>query len=338
MAYTLKTNIADKTNYGNKRSVSNIKYIVIHFTANDGDTDEGNGKYFDTANRKASAHYFVDDDSATISVPDNYVAWSVGGSRYSNYKQTGGAKLYKICTNSNSISIEMCDSLRNGVVMATEKTMQNTAELIKSLMTKYNIPISNVIRHFDVTGKYCPAYFIDQSAWNNFKSRLGQDYSTIQSTVTTPSKTPTTPQVDQSAVVRNVQTWIKTYTGLNLAITGVVDKDTKVAMNIALQKALNEIIAVYNQSHNPDLKLLSTDGDIGTNSKTMISKFGLIKFGSSGNLVKVYEAYLYLRGLNPQEFSGKFTASVKTTTNSFQATFCKPDAIVGSNTWSHVVF
>ena len=114
MAYILKTNYADKSNYGSYRNVSKIKYIVIHYTANDGDTDEANAKYFKKANRKASAHYFVDDDSVTISVPDTYVAWSVGGSRYSNYKTTGGAKYYKIATNTNTLNIEMCDTIKNG--------------------------------------------------------------------------------------------------------------------------------------------------------------------------------------------------------------------------------
>ena len=40
MAYTLKTNIANKKNYGGKRNTSSIKYIVIHYTGNDGDSDE----------------------------------------------------------------------------------------------------------------------------------------------------------------------------------------------------------------------------------------------------------------------------------------------------------
>ncbi len=187
MGYVLKTNLANKSNYGNKRATGAIKYIVVHYTANDGDTDEGNANYFNSANRNASAHYFVDDDSATLSVPEDYVAWSVGGKRYSNYKSTGGAKLYKICTNNNSISIEMCDALKNGTIMATEKTMQNTAELIKSLMVKYNIPISNVVRHFDVTGKSCPAYFVNATAWNVFKERI-----TGISITTTPKPTVTT--------------------------------------------------------------------------------------------------------------------------------------------------
>ena len=46
MAYTLKVNYADKSNYGSARSTSKIKYIVWHYTANDGDTDEANAKYF----------------------------------------------------------------------------------------------------------------------------------------------------------------------------------------------------------------------------------------------------------------------------------------------------
>ena len=42
----IKTNIANKGNYGIVRATSAIKYLVIHYTANDGDTDENNGKYF----------------------------------------------------------------------------------------------------------------------------------------------------------------------------------------------------------------------------------------------------------------------------------------------------
>lgn len=50
---------ANPKNYGGKRSLSSIKYIVIHYTVNDGDTDEANAKYFHNNVVKASAHYFV---------------------------------------------------------------------------------------------------------------------------------------------------------------------------------------------------------------------------------------------------------------------------------------
>lgn len=185
--YTLKTNLADKSNYGSSRSTSSIKYIVWHYTANDGDTDEANGKYFNSPNRNASAHYFVDDDSVTQSVPDNYVAWSVGGNRYSNYKTTGGAKLYGIAKNANTLNIELCDTQKNGIYNISDKTLANAIALTKDLMKKYNIPIENVIRHFDVTGKSCPAYYVDNNKWNEVKNK-------IQKTSNTSSSAPTTPQ------------------------------------------------------------------------------------------------------------------------------------------------
>lgn len=187
MSYTIKINYADKSNYGSYRATSKIKYIVWHYTANDGDTDESNAKFFKTPNRKASAHYFVDDDSITISVPDTYVAWSVGGSRYSDYKTTGGASLYKICTNNNSINIELCDTIKNGKHDVSEATVANAIELTKTLMYKYKIPISNVVRHFDVTGKKCPAYYVDNTTWNNVKNRISGTTTTVKESTTTNS-------------------------------------------------------------------------------------------------------------------------------------------------------
>ena len=114
-------------------------------------------------NRKASAHYFVDSDSITQSVPDNYVAWSVGGAKYKG----AGGRLHNKCTNNNSISIELCDDVKNGVVYPSAKTIQNALELTALLMKKYNIPKENVIRHYDVTGKHCPAYWVDDKKWKS---------------------------------------------------------------------------------------------------------------------------------------------------------------------------
>ena len=74
MGYIFKTNIANKQNYGGARALNAIKYLVYHYTGNDGDSDESNGRHFHNHIVKASAHYFVDDDSVTQSVPDNYIA------------------------------------------------------------------------------------------------------------------------------------------------------------------------------------------------------------------------------------------------------------------------
>ena len=200
MSYKLKKKYANKNNYGAKRSTSNIKYIVIHYTANDGDTDEGNANYFASRIIKASAHYFVDDDSVTQSVPDNYVAWSVGGTKYSNCKTTGGGKYYTKCTNSNSISIELCDTKKDGKIYPTKKTIENAIELTRKLMKQYNIPSTNVIRHFDVTGKTCPAYWCGTSEKNQlwkteFHNKLSNSSSTSSNLSSPTSQKVNTPTI-----------------------------------------------------------------------------------------------------------------------------------------------
>lgn len=159
MAYKLKKNLANRKNYGSKRSTKDIKYIIIHFTANDGDTDENNGKYFENNVTYTSAHYFVDDDSITQSVPDNYVAYSVGGNKYNN----NGGRLYGKATNQNTLSIELCDDVKNGTVYPSKATIENAIAFTKTLMKKYNIPQDHVIRHYDVNGKPCPAYWCGTS-------------------------------------------------------------------------------------------------------------------------------------------------------------------------------
>lgn len=181
MTYALKKHLADKSNYGGKRSTDKIKYIVMHFTANDGDTDENNGKYFANNVVKTSAHYFVDDDSVTQSVPDDYVAYSVGGEKYSNYSTTGGGKLHGKCTNTNSISIELCDDVKNGTIYPSAQTIVNAIELVKTKMKEYDIPASNVIRHFDVTGKSCPAYWVDDAKWKSeFWNKLIEEKTEVK--------------------------------------------------------------------------------------------------------------------------------------------------------------
>lgn len=167
-----KINIADSKNYGGSRVLSAIKYIVIHYTANDGDSDEGNANYFKNNVVGASAHYFVDGDSVTLSVPEYHIAWSVGGKKYAN---TEGGTFFAKCTNKNSISVELCDEVKNGVSDFTETTLNNAVELVRELMGKYNIPVSRVIRHYDVTGKPCPKPFLDEQKWQNFKKRLEGD-------------------------------------------------------------------------------------------------------------------------------------------------------------------
>lgn len=200
----IKTNLANKNNYGCIRNLSKIRWIVIHYTGNDGDSDESNGRYFVNNIPKASAHYFVDDDSITQSVPDNYVAYSVGGNKYSDCSKTGGGKFYGKCVNGNSISIELCDDVKNGVVYPSEKTIQNALELTRHLMQKYNIPVNHIIRHFDVTGKKCPFYWTDNVKWKSeFWNRLGEDDMTKEEVIKIIQ------EYEASKEKKSVDTWAK---------------------------------------------------------------------------------------------------------------------------------
>ena len=173
--------LSNRGNYGAWRDTDVIKFIVMHYTGNDGDTAKANCNYFANNVVKASANYFVDDNSIYRSVPDDYVAWSVGGSKYSDCATTGGGKFHGQCTNTNSISIEMCDTVRDGRIDVSDATLKNAVELCRMLMNKYNVPISRVICHFDVTGKACPNFgngswiYGERKDWKKFKAMLEGD-------------------------------------------------------------------------------------------------------------------------------------------------------------------
>lgn len=111
---------------------------------------------------KTSAHYFVDEKEIVQSVDDLRIAWAVGGKKYPSCAQTGGGTMYGKCKNANSISIEICDAKKDGVYAPGAKTVAQALELTKALMKKYNIPASNVIRHFDVDGQAVPGVLVRQ--------------------------------------------------------------------------------------------------------------------------------------------------------------------------------
>lgn len=114
------------------------KFICLHYTANNGDTAWGNCNYFYKVKRKASAHYFVDENSIWQCVEDKDVAWSVGLD--SQKLKLGLQKYYNDCRNGNSINIEMCSRKdENGKYYFLPETVENTRQLVRQLMLKYNI-------------------------------------------------------------------------------------------------------------------------------------------------------------------------------------------------------
>ena len=146
------------------RSDRKIKYIVIHYTANNGDTAKGNADYFKNTYRGASAHYFVDDNSIYQCVLDKDVSWHCG---------TTGLYYHNECRNSNSIGIEMCSRKNSkGDYYFTDSVIDNCIYLVTDLMMKYNIDLNHIVRHYDVTHKICPAPLISDESWNDFKNKI----------------------------------------------------------------------------------------------------------------------------------------------------------------------
>lgn len=196
---------ANASNFKTGRTDS-IKYIVIHYTSNNGDTAKNNVDYYAGNGIGSSAHYFVDEyDNIYQSVKDTDTAWAVGASKYA----------HPYCRNANSISIELCSRNCNGSGKPAsdhgwyfkEQTEKNGAELTKTLMAMYGVPAENVLRHYDVTGKICPAPFVNNPKdWEAFKGLLKTNKYSYDDTVNNMI-------LDGITTVDNMQYWEKVLDG-----------------------------------------------------------------------------------------------------------------------------
>lgn len=142
-----------------------VQYIVMHYTANNGDTARNNCDYYHrVGGLQASAHYFVDEHGAMQSVREGDTAWHCGARAY----------WHPECRNGNSIGIEMCSRKRaDGSYYILPETVANAAALAKDIMQRYGIDTEHVLRHYDVTGKRCPMPWVDDPAqWAAFKDML----------------------------------------------------------------------------------------------------------------------------------------------------------------------
>lgn len=136
-----------------------VEYIVVHYTGNWSDTAKNNADYFARTVSGTSAHYFVDEEAVWQSVQEEDTAWHCGSSQ----------PVHPACRNANSIGVEMCNSA-GGVPPAVR---DRTAALVRELMARYGVPVERVLRHYDVTGKKCPAPWVDRPGeWEDFKRRL----------------------------------------------------------------------------------------------------------------------------------------------------------------------
>lgn len=148
------------SNYRRGRT-GKVRYIVLHYTANNGDTAMGNCVYFSSAGKGASAHYFCDENSIMQSVREEDTAWHCGSRRAYRHEE---------CRNGNSIGIEMCSRIgAGGEYYLMPETVRRAAALTRDLMSRYGIDAAHVLRHHDVTGKICPAPWVhDERQWQSF--------------------------------------------------------------------------------------------------------------------------------------------------------------------------
>ena len=164
--------LAKSISYGGKRNLKEVKYIVIHFTGNKGDTAKNNSDFYATENaREAGAHFFVDKNAEIWqSIPMERIAWSVG---HFFTKDGGAAAYYKKCTNANSVSIELCDCLKN----VSWEQMLAVRELVQYIQ-KHCPNAKTIIRQWDVNGKECPGTMIgkDNLKWKHLHNKLTYNY------------------------------------------------------------------------------------------------------------------------------------------------------------------
>ena len=254
---TIKQIIANVKNYLKKKY--DKKWLVVHFTANDGDNATNNGKYFKNNVVKASAHYFVDDDTVVQSVEEDYVAYAVGGK-----KLNSGGIYHGVVTNYNSISIEMCDTVKDGKYNVSSKTRAKAIELAKDIVKRHNIDKSHVVRHYDITGKMCPKYYVDDvNEWKAFVDDIFNSKSTKKQTTL------------NSNSVKKLQKALNSSYKLKLVIDGKLGTKTKTVLNTyTIKNYTNNAYAKWIQQR---LKAkgykIKVDGKFGADSTKVLKQF-----------------------------------------------------------------
>ena len=139
-------------------ALEKVNGIVVHYTANPGTTAQQNRDYFEglaqSGETHASSHFVIGISGEIIQcIPCNEIAYA------SNDR------------NSDTVSIECC--IPDDTGKFTDETYQSLVHLVTWLMGRYDLTTDDVIRHYDVTGKACPKYYVEnEAAWEQFKQDL----------------------------------------------------------------------------------------------------------------------------------------------------------------------
>lgn len=138
------------------KKLKEVNAIVVHYVGNPGTTAAQNRSYFenlkDTHATSASSHYIIGMEGEIIQcVPLNEISYA------SNNR------------NKDTIAIECCHPDETG--QFTTATYKSLVKLVAALCRTYDLdPETGIIRHYDVTGKYCPLYYVNhEDEWYGFK-------------------------------------------------------------------------------------------------------------------------------------------------------------------------
>lgn len=137
-----------------------VKGVVVHYTANPGTDAIDNRNYFNNlkeSNKQrkksiyASSHFIIGLEGQIIQcIPLDEISYA------SNDR------------NKDTISIECCHKDKTGEF--NQATYQSLVELVAYLCITYGLEEKDIIRHYDVTGKKCPLYYVEYpDKWNEFK-------------------------------------------------------------------------------------------------------------------------------------------------------------------------
>lgn len=146
---------ANGANYTAGRAGPAIDGMAVHYTATSASAND-NLVYFSRPGAEASAHLFVDKDGAIRqSVLLVYTAWAVGD----------------FAENQRTVSVEVVSAGED----FTDAQVSALAEIYSYLRATYGI--TRVVRHYDVSGKRCPAPYVDAEKWAALRARITGDGS-----------------------------------------------------------------------------------------------------------------------------------------------------------------
>ena len=156
-----------RTKYHSARG-RHIKWIVVHYTGTAASAMANARAIEKELKDPRSTHYFVEGEKVLAVVPEERAAWHIGGP---DTKDTPPEKRKKLPVyNGNAIGVDLCedklvyDSRHKSVSdtdwFFTGETEATAAELIADIMQRHGIGLDHVVRHYDVTGKWCPRPFV----------------------------------------------------------------------------------------------------------------------------------------------------------------------------------